>query len=236
MIRKYRALILNDYEQAQYAEWVKTGKKTIETRMNRIFSYRGDLVICCGKSNSVGQNAGKALCIVELYDARAMKDIPAEIEAACIGWDVNRKSHLLRNWRHFSRDFDFAPHATKKNFQGIFEIEIPDDVEIIPRPDIKPFAECVYPNVPLVMPIDARGDKPAGRMFNYEQLVAAAEEKYPDIPLADAINKTLNDLSSSSNDISVSPKIPDDLKCPECFQLIDPGQATCDNCGLELNG
>ena len=135
------ALILNDYKSAPYAEWVKTGAKTIETRMNRLFTYRGDIVICCGKSNSVGNNAGKALCIVEIWKGRPMNNTPEEIAAACIGWDKNRKSLLLRNWRHFSRDFEFAPAAITKNFQGIFSIELPEDIEIIPRPEIKSFVE-----------------------------------------------------------------------------------------------
>lgn len=139
MSREYRALILNDYEHARYAEWVKTGQKTIETRMKKMFSHRGDIVICCGKGNSVGPNAGKALCIVDLFDAKPMQNNPYEIDSACIGWDIDRKSHFLRNWRHFSRDFNFAPQATMKNFQGLFRITIPDDVEIIPRPDIKEF-------------------------------------------------------------------------------------------------
>lgn len=140
-MRKYPALILNDYEHERYAEWVKIGKKTIETRMNRLFTYRGDIVICCGKTNSVGENAGKALCIVEIWKGRPMQDTPEEIKAACIGWDKKRKSLLLRNWRHFSSDFEFSKCATKKNFQAIFEIYIPEGIEIIPRPDILPFSE-----------------------------------------------------------------------------------------------
>jgi hypothetical protein len=140
-MRIYPALVVNDYEHARYAEWIKQGIKTIETRMHRLFTYRGDIVICCGKGNSVGPNAGKALCIVEIWKGRPMLNNEAEIEAACIGWDRDRKSLLLRNWRHFSRDFDFAPQAVKKNFQGIFSIQIPDDVIIIPKPEIKAFNE-----------------------------------------------------------------------------------------------
>jgi hypothetical protein len=137
----FPALILNDYADNPYAQLVKEGKKKIETRMNRLFSYRGDIVICCGKTLSVGENAGKALCIVEIWKGRNMRNTTEEIEAACIGWDANRKSLLLRNWRHFSEDFYFAPLAVKKNFQGIFSIQIPDNIEIIPRPEIFPFNE-----------------------------------------------------------------------------------------------
>lgn len=128
--RIYSALILNDYAEAPYAEWIKAQKKTIETRMGRQFKYRGDLVICCGASNSVGKNAGKALCIVDLYDARPM--IEEDVEAACIEWDANRKSHLLRNWRYFSYEFAFKDYYVSGPYQGIFQLRIPDFVKIIP--------------------------------------------------------------------------------------------------------
>lgn len=135
MQRKYKALIMNDYQGAPYAEWIKTGEKTIETR-SRAFNYRGDLVICCGKTNSVGKNAGKALCLVELYDIRDM--IRSDEKAAGVKWERGIKSYLLRNWRHFSRDFEFSSQRVSGAWQSIFEITIPEDVKIIPRPDIKP--------------------------------------------------------------------------------------------------
>ncbi len=141
MQRIYKALVLNDYEGTPYAQWVKEGRKKIETRMNRLFTYRGDIVICCGATKSVSDNAGKALCIVEIWKGREMRNTPEEIEAACIGWDKDRKSLLLRNWRHFNYDFKFAPQAIQKNFQGIFSIALPEDVIIIPKPGILPFIE-----------------------------------------------------------------------------------------------
>jgi hypothetical protein len=129
-IRMFPALILNDYPETPYAEWIKVQKKTIETRMGRQFSHRGDIVICCGASNSPGsKNAGKALCIVDLYDARPM--IEEDVEAACIQWHHNRKSHLLRNWRYFSYDFVFKDYYVSGPYQGIFKIKIPDFVKII---------------------------------------------------------------------------------------------------------
>ena len=134
MKRKFKALVMNDYPGAPYAEWIKTGEKTIETR-NRSFNYRGDLVICCGKTNSVGKNAGKALCIVELFDVREM--IKSDEAAAGLKCRPGIKSFLFRNWRHFSRDFDFAPERTSGAWQSIFEITIPDDVEIINKPEIQ---------------------------------------------------------------------------------------------------
>lgn len=135
-MRTYKALILNDYKDTPYAQWVKEGKKSIETRMGRLFKYRGDVVICCGKTNSVSANAGKALCIVEIWHGRPM--LGGDEENACIEWHKDRKALLLRNWRYFSRDFEFAPMAIKRNFQGIFEIQIPEDVHVIDRPDIMP--------------------------------------------------------------------------------------------------
>lgn len=139
MERIYNALVVNDYLNYPYAQWIKEGKKTIETRMNRLFSFRGDVVICCGKTNSVGKNKGKALCIVEIWRGRPMKNKLDEIKAACIGYDPNRKSLFLRNWRYFNYEFFFAPMAVKKNFQGIFSIALPKDIIIIPRPEIIEF-------------------------------------------------------------------------------------------------
>src|SRR5690349_11479002 len=130
--RLYQAIVLNDYELTPYASWVKEGKKKIETRNNRLFKYRGDIVICCGKSNSVGPNAGKALCVVDMWKGRKM--IKEDEDAACIEYSEKRRSLLLRNWRHFSRDFEFAKQRISGPFQGIFTISIPDDVLIIPRP------------------------------------------------------------------------------------------------------
>ena len=136
--RTYKALIMNNYPGAPYADWIRSGEKTIETRY-RSFSYRGDIVICCGKTNSVGSNAGKALCIVELWKIRPMKR--GDEAAAGVSYDPERKCFLLRNWRHFSRDFEFAPQRISGAWQSLFDIVIPDDVEIISRPEIKPFNE-----------------------------------------------------------------------------------------------
>lgn len=127
--RIYRALILNDYAETPYAEWVKIQKKTMETRMNRLFKYRGDVVICCGASNSVGKNAGKALCIVNIYDGRPM--IKEDEAAACIEYHPDRKVLLLKDWRYFSRDFEFSYYYVSGAYQGIFTIRIPKDVDII---------------------------------------------------------------------------------------------------------
>jgi hypothetical protein len=136
--RKFKALIINDYEGAPFAEWIKTGEKTVETR-TRSFNYRGDLVICCGKTNSVGKNAGKALCIVELWKIRDMRK--KDEKWAGVKYRPGIKAFLFKNWRHFSRDFEFSPQRVAGAWQSIFEITIPKDVKIIPRPDIQPFKE-----------------------------------------------------------------------------------------------
>ena len=136
--KAYKALILNDYKGTPYADWLKNGEKTIETR-HRSFGFRGDIVICCGKTNSVGKNAGKALCIVELWKIRPMKK--SDEKASGVMYSKNIKSYLLRNWRHFSRDFEFVPQKISGAWQSLFDITIPDDVIIIPRPDIQPYKE-----------------------------------------------------------------------------------------------
>ena len=136
--RIYKALIMNDYPGAPYASWIKTGEKTIETRY-RNFHYRGDIVICCGKTNSVGKNAGKALCIVELWKIRPMKK--GDEKAAGVKYHPNLYCFLLRNWRHFSRDFEFSPQRIRGAWQSLFDIVIPPDVNIISQPDIKGFEE-----------------------------------------------------------------------------------------------
>ena len=138
MSKIFKALILNDYPGAPYAEWIKRGEKTIETRYRK-FNYTGDIVICCGKTNSVGKNAGKAICIVELWKIRPMKK--SDEEAAGVRYDPAIKSFLLRNWRHFSRDFEFAPQRISGAWQSLFEIKIPGDVQIIPKPGIIPYKE-----------------------------------------------------------------------------------------------
>lgn len=138
MTNRFKALILNDYSGAPYADWIKNGVKTIETRF-RSFNYRGDIVICCGRTNSVGKNAGKALCIVELWKVRPMKK--SDEQAAGVKYNSRRRSFLLRNWRHFSRDFEFSSQRVSGAWQSLFDITIPDDVKIIARPDIQSFQE-----------------------------------------------------------------------------------------------
>jgi hypothetical protein len=125
--RIYAALVLNDYPDKHYATWVKEGIKTIETR-SRLFTFTGDLVICCGKK-SVTPNAEKALCLVYFHKGRPMTDDDAA--AACIENAPGRVAFPLTDLRHFSYDFKFTDYAVQKNYQGIFSVRIPEFVEII---------------------------------------------------------------------------------------------------------
>lgn len=128
MSKEIAALVLNDYPGKHYATWVKEGIKTLETR-GKLFSYTGDLVICCG-NKSVTPNAGKALCIVHFGKGRPMEDDDAV--AACIENAPGRFAYPLTDLRHFSYDFKFTDYAVKKNYQGIFSVTIPDFVQIKP--------------------------------------------------------------------------------------------------------
>lgn len=137
-----KALILNDYgPDEDYATYVYQGIKTIETRMGRLFSYRGDLVICKGSSKSVGENKGMALCIVNVWHGRMM--LPSDEKAACVAYHPNRRSLLLKDWRYFSEMFSFTDFAVSKNYQGIFDLWVPDYIDVIPQPQIIGFQEDV---------------------------------------------------------------------------------------------
>lgn len=130
--RVFNAIILNE----PYAGYVKEGKKTIETRMRNLSKFIGDFIICCDKGKSKGsQNFGKALCIVGVDYGRPMTD--AMEGEACIENAPGRYAYPLFNRRLFSYDFNFSDYAIipigKKNpnWQGIFQVRIPDFVEII---------------------------------------------------------------------------------------------------------
>jgi hypothetical protein len=130
------ALILNDYGgDKNYAQLVKDRIKSDETRYRRT-KHRGDLVICCGASNSVTANAGKALCIVNLYDCRPMQK--EDEPTACIDYQPNRFVWRLKDWRWFSRDFEFRHYYVSGPYQGIFKIRIPGNVEILSQQPSRP--------------------------------------------------------------------------------------------------
>lgn len=135
-----KALILNDYgPNEDYATYVYKGLKTIETRMGRLFSHRGNIVICKGATKSVGENRGMALCVVNIFDGRMM--LKSDEKSACIKWHPERRALLLKDWSYFSEKFKFTDYAINKNYQGIFEIDIPDFIKLIPQPQIIGFKE-----------------------------------------------------------------------------------------------
>lgn len=107
----YKAISLKQ----PWANLVASGKKTIETR-KWVTKYRGDLVICSSQNPKI-EPYGKALCIVELYDVRAMtkKD---EVKA-CIKLYPKAQAWLLRNLRPIN------PPITVKGTLSIFDLKLP---------------------------------------------------------------------------------------------------------------
>lgn len=135
MDRIYKAIVLVDEPGGpHYATWVEEQKKTIETRMRNIIP-EGDIVICCG-SKSMTKNRLKALCIVHVSKGRPMT--PEDEKAACIESIPGRIAFQLSQWRYFNYKFEFSKHMVGGSFQGIFDIKIPDSIEIkTPTPEIQ---------------------------------------------------------------------------------------------------
>ena len=120
------AIILNE----PYATKVMTGEKFIETRMRR-FSFTGDILICCDKGKSKDSvNAGKALCVV--YWNAGIPMTEEHEQGACIECVPGRYAFPLSNRRLLSYNFEISKYVVTKNFQGIFEVRIPDFVTINP--------------------------------------------------------------------------------------------------------
>lgn len=127
----YDAIVLNDYGgKENYATFVHDGLKTLETRM-KMFNFKGDTIICCG-NKSVTKYAGLAICIVHFGKGRPMTDEDAK--AAMIHNSPGRIVYPLTNLRHFSKKFMFSKRKVSGSFQGIFQITIPDGIEIIEPP------------------------------------------------------------------------------------------------------
>lgn len=125
-MRIYPAIILNE----PYISQVYYGIKTVETRMRRLSQLTGDVVFCCDKGILKGSTfAGKAVCLVNVGEMRAMTDHDAK--AACIENAPGRIAYPLSNLRHFSYMFDVKDYAVTRNWQGIFQLQVPDFVEII---------------------------------------------------------------------------------------------------------
>jgi len=126
-MRIFKAIVLLDEVAGpHYATWVEQRRKTIETRM-RLFKYSGDIVICCGASSRTS-NSGKALCIVRMAPGRPMTT--EDEKGACIEAIPGRYAYDLSEWRFFAPKFPFARRRVSGTFQGIFEVAVPDHVEI----------------------------------------------------------------------------------------------------------
>jgi hypothetical protein len=124
----YNCLVLNDDLFNHWATWMEEGRKSIETRF-KTFKYRGDLIICCGNKSKT-RNSGLAVCVVNLYDAMPMR-VGHEKEA-CIEAVPGRIAHITDQLRHFNRKFKFAPQRVSGSYLSIFQITLPDGVEILP--------------------------------------------------------------------------------------------------------
>lgn len=96
-----------------YANWVASGKKTIETR-KWTTKYRGDLLICSSRNPKI-EPYGKALCIVELYDIKLMNK--THEKNACIKLYPRANAWFLRNLRKIK------PFSVKGQL-GIYEVEL----------------------------------------------------------------------------------------------------------------
>lgn len=55
---------------------------------------------------------------------------------ACIEYHPDRKCLLLKDWRYFSRDFEFRHYYVSGPYQGIFAIKIPPSVHILNKQTI----------------------------------------------------------------------------------------------------
>ena len=106
-----------------WANWISQGKKTIETRTWST-PYRGDLLICSSRSGKIGPR-GYALCVVELYDIRPMEQ--GDESGAMIKRYPGAYAWFLRNIRVPDPIFQV------KGRLRLYEIEIPENVEIKPK-------------------------------------------------------------------------------------------------------
>lgn len=110
-----------------WANLIAQGKKTIETR-TWTTPYRGDLVICSSKSGKIDPR-GYALCIVDLYDIRHMR--PEDEKGAMCERYPGAYSWFLRNVRNFDPIFQVSGQL------GLFEIEIPDNINSTKKEEVK---------------------------------------------------------------------------------------------------
>jgi hypothetical protein len=138
MGRIFNAVVLLDEPGANhYATMVEKKIKTIETRMRNILP-EGEIIICCS-NGSMTANKGKALCIVNVGKGRPMTT--EDEKEACIESVPGRIAFPLTDWKYFSRKFEFSKRIVSGTFQGIFQIEVPEDVKIF---DVETTKAMIY--------------------------------------------------------------------------------------------
>lgn len=132
-----KAISLKDYPEKQYATWVEQGHKDIETRKWKPRSFKPgdaiDILICCSKKSAT-ENAGLAICVVELYHIELMRE--EHEDRACCGFYRRRSGEpawawFFRNRRTLSRKFPVSGELS------LFDVDIPADITFIKEP-------CLY--------------------------------------------------------------------------------------------
>lgn len=98
-----------------YANWVASGKKTIETRTWPT-KHRGPLLIVSSKSPNI-EPAGYALAIVNVVDCRPMTK--ADNAAACIKLYPGAYAWILKDIRKI------APFPVKGTL-GVYNVDVPE--------------------------------------------------------------------------------------------------------------
>ncbi len=137
-----KALTLQDDAPKNPTPWltlVEYDLKKIETRrnwMNR--SHRGDTLLTASATSRT-PNAGKAVCVVDIYDIVPMTtehELDACIEVFEFAWALK-----TRNLRWLSRKFPV------KGTLGIFDVEMPADVTLREASKF----ELSYPQYPFYL-------------------------------------------------------------------------------------
>ncbi len=109
----------NKDNPAPWASLVEVGVKKIETR-KWYTRFRGDLLICASKSSKTA-NAGKAVCVVEVYECPVFSQEHVQ-EACCdlypgFAW-------RLKNLRWLSEKFYV------KGSLGLFQVDLPTHINV----------------------------------------------------------------------------------------------------------
>ena len=165
-VRAIKALSLHQ----PWANRIRSGEKTIETRMWRT-SYRGEILICSTKTPPI-KPAGYALALCRLVDVRPMT--PADVEAACCPWEKGRYAWVLEDVR--------AIHPfPMKGEQRLFDIILDDEVDLVFEEET--MAKKDKPGVP------ARGRDEGRRLTAPEHLAAIHQARAEMAERAEVLEK-----------------------------------------------